>query len=171
MAPEKLMENNPKKPPKKRNPDDLGRWFQEYIGGSKSPEEALFKINELLNAGKIENTRKNVRAPLSVPVTFKIGGKSHSASSYTLSQKGAFIKFPNPPKNGTVIEILLKLPDDGGDIRVEGEVVNSITMEDASKKGELSGMAVVFRKIGQEQRRRIDRLVRSHARRMRKAGK
>ena len=155
-----------KRGPKRRHKPDPGLVFQEYLGTSVSPEEALFKINEFLHAGKFESTRKNVRAPLSVPVAYKVDDNTFVGTSYTLSQKGMFVKCPHPPPVDTPINIELQLPDESEFIHAEGEVVHSIPLEDASQQTTISGMSVVFRKIKPEDRRRIDRVVKAFARRM-----
>jgi len=155
-----------KRGPKRRHKPDPGLVFQEYLGTSVSPEEALFKINEFLHAGKFESTRKNVRAPLSVPVAFKVDDKTQVGTSYTLSQKGMFVKCPHPPPLRTQVQIELQLPDESDFIQVQGEVVESIPLEEAARKSSLSGMAVVFGKIKSEDQRRIERAVRAYVRRM-----
>ena len=80
---------------KSRKKKDQGLQIQKYLGSSASPEEALFKINEILYSGQYETTRKNVRAPVSLAVDFKVGDNSYAATTYTLSQKGAFIPRTN----------------------------------------------------------------------------
>jgi len=169
MSNDKNQQKQPK-PARRRRDKDVGLWFQKYLSGSSSPEETLFKLNEFLNAGKFENTRKHVRAPVSVPVTFKFNNSVHKASSYTLSQRGAFIKCVDPPEAGKTVDLEIRIPDDSDAIEVKGRIVDSIPMELASRKGTLSGMAVVFRKLSAEDRRRIDKYVRAVAKRMRKTG-
>lgn len=156
-----------KKISRRRRREDLGLWFQDYLGASSTPEETLFKINELLSAGRIENTRKNVRAPISVAVSFRFDDEVFVSHTYTLSQRGLFLKWPSPPPEGTRIELEIHLPDTGEVVSALGSVVNSTTLSEAADKGELSGMAVVFDRIRTEDRRSIDRLVRAHARRLR----
>lgn len=153
---------------KKKRKQDPGLVFQEYLSTSNSPEEALFKINEFLHAGTFESTRENVRAPLSVPVAFKVDDKTQVGTSYTLSQNGIFIKCPHPPPVETQVKIDLQLPDQSDFIQAQGEVVQSISLEEAASKGSLFGMAVVFNKIKSEDRRRIDRAVRDFARQMKR---
>ena len=109
-----------------------------------------------------------MRAPLSVPVAFKVDDKTQVGTSYTLSQKGMFIKCPHPPPVQTQVQIDLQLPDESDFIEVEGQVVQSISLEEAANKAALSGMAVVFKKIKPEDRKRIDRVVRAFARRMKR---
>jgi hypothetical protein len=151
---------------KKRRPRDQGRLIQEYLSHSGSAEETLFKINELLFAGNYESTRKHVRAPVSVPVIFRVGEVSYNSSTYTLSQKGAFIKYAEPPLKGTRLNIELFLPDGEPRVQAEGEVVQSAALNDAMRRADISGMSVVFKKIKPEDRRRIDKLVRSQARKI-----
>jgi len=147
--------------------EDLGLWFQGYLGASQTPEETLFKINELLSAGHIESTRKNVRAPISVAVSFRIEGEVHITHTYTLSQRGLFLKWASPPPEGTRVEMEIHLPDSSEVVLAEGLVVNSVPLSEAAVKGALSGMAVVFDRIRAEDRRALDRLVRARARRIR----
>ena len=157
-----------KKSSRKKREDDLGHWFQEYIGDSRSPEETLFKINELLASGVIPNTRKNLRAPISITVSFKVDEEINVSRTYTLSSSGLFLKWPRPPALGAPIEMEIHLPDRGDVVAADGVVVQSVPMEVAAAKGILSGMSVVFNRIKSEDRRRLERLVRFHARRLRK---
>ncbi|HUT53458.1 MAG TPA: PilZ domain-containing protein [bacterium] len=157
---------------RKKRPKDAVLRFQEYLTSSSSAEEVLFKINELLYAPGAESTRKYVRAPVSIPVVFKIGEQSFSSTTYTLSQKGAFIKFTDPPAKSTRIIIELHLPDGGEVARMEAEVVHSASLQEAMSRADVSGMSVVFKKMKPEDRRRIDKLVRARARKMKsRAGK
>lgn len=171
MSSEEQPLSEAKRISRRKQKRDPGIWLQEYLAGSASPEETLFKINELLHAGQIENTRKYVRAPLSAPVIFRLGESTAMGISYTLSQKGMFIKCPNPPAVGSRLQIGLALPDGGDALQLEAEVIQSNPLSKTARNSNLSGMSVVFRKISAEDRRRIDRLVRAHARRMRKTTK
>lgn len=135
--------------------------LQQYLGRQTSPETTLFLINELLNAAEHKELRRNVRAPIKVPVSFQLGSKVHKASSYTLSQKGMFIKFPHPPAAGTEMELSFELQDGGPPILARGEVVASAGLSEAMERAAISGMSVVFIKIAKDDRRRIDRVVRA----------
>jgi len=156
---------------RKKRTKDPGRLIVDYFSKPNSPEETLFMINEILFSSEHENTRKHVRAPISVPVAYKINNKTHVSSSYTLSQKGAFIKSPEPLPEGTKIEVEIALPDGGDPVRVEGEVVQSLPLKEARERANISGMSVVFRRISQENRRRIDKLARAQARKIKKRKK
>lgn len=156
-----------KKVSRRKRREDLGLWFQDYLNASRTPEEALFKINELLAASRIESTRKNVRAPISVAVSFRIDGEVNLSHTYTLSQRGLFLKWASPPPEGTRLELEIHLPEGGEVIAAEGVVVNSVPPSEASSKGALVGMAVVFDRIRSEDRRSLDRLVRAQMRRLR----
>ena len=135
--------------------------LQQYLGRQTSPEVTLFLINELLNTAEHKQLRRNVRAPINVPVSFRLGAAVHKATSYTLSQRGMFIKFPHPPAAGSELELSFELQDGGGPIRARGEVVASAGLSEAMERAAISGMSVVFTKIGKEERRRIDRVVRA----------
>jgi hypothetical protein len=148
---------------------DPGLQLQEYLSRTASAEETLFMINELLFSGQNQGTRKNVRAPVSVPVTFRLGSTVHRASSYTLSQRGMFIKFPDPPVPGTVMELEFALPDNGEAIKTGAEVVQSADLEEAMKRSSISGMSVVFTDISREHRKRIEMVVRGYLKKVPKA--
>lgn len=153
---------------KKKDKKDPGRIIQEYLSDSSSPEEVLFKINEILFARQYESTRRYMRAPVALEVTFKVLGKTYNSSSYSLSQRGMFIKSPSPPPVGVDIEVDFTLPDGGGLVHAEGEVVHASALQQAMKQSSILGMSVVFRKIKPEDRRRIDKLVRSRTRKSKK---
>jgi uncharacterized protein (TIGR02266 family) len=146
-----------------RRQRDPGLRIQRMLVRSDSPEEILFKINELLSAG---SSRKNVRVPVTLPVNYRAADKDFSGSSYTLSQGGMFIKSPEPLAEDTVVEVTMTLPGDEGAIWIEGKVVERVSPDQAREKSGISGMAVVFRKIKTGDQRRIDRFVRSRARHM-----
>jgi len=148
---------------------DPGLQLQEYLRETSSAEEALFMINELLHAGQHQELRKNMRAPIALPVVFRLGAATYKSSSYTLSQRGIFIKFPEPPPEGTEIEMEFVLPDEGGPIRTRGEVVQSAGLAEAMKRASISGMSVVFSGISREDRRRIDKMVRSYIKKVPKS--
>jgi hypothetical protein len=167
-----MAANEASKALRRKRPKDPAVRLQEYLSSSRSAEEVLFKINELLYAPSGESTRKYVRAPVSVPVVFKIGDNSFSSTTYTLSQRGAFIKFTDPPPKSTRLVLELGLPDGGDAARMEAEVVQSAPLQEAMRRADVSGMSVVFKKMKPEDRRRIDKLVRARVRKMKnRAGK
>ncbi len=168
MDHEKGSEPRVKKQGKRREEKDAGVWIQNYLGKSLSPEETLFKLNEILYADRHRGIRKNVRAPFPVQVSINIDGSVQKSTVYTLSQKGAFIKHPSPPPAGRIIDVYLTLPDEGPLISVKGNVVESIPIDKASAKGVLSGMSVVFTDVSATDRKRIDKLVKDKAKRMQK---
>ena len=147
-----------------RRKSDPGLRIQRLLVKSDSPEEILFKINELLFEPGESGARKNVRAPISIPVTYRAGDKEMGGLSYTLSRGGVFIKSPEPLPENTVVEMTLTLPDEAQAILVQGEVVNRVSSDEAREKSGISGMAIVFRNIRTVDQRRIDRFVRSRAR-------
>lgn len=113
---------------------DPGLRIQRLLVRSDSPEEILFKINELLFEPGDTRPRKNVRAPVSVPVTCRVGDKEIGGLSYTLSQGGVFIKSPEPLPEATVVEMTLALPGEEKAIQIQGEVVHRISPDEARGK-------------------------------------
>jgi len=152
--------------PTYRRKRDPGLRIQRLLVRSDSPEEILFKINELLYEPPEGSTRKNVRVPVTLPVNYRVAGKDFSGLSYTLSQGGMFIKSPEPLPEDTVVEMTLTLPGEEKTIWIEGKVVERISPDKAREKSGISGMAVVFGKIKTVDQRRINRFVRSRARHM-----
>lgn len=147
-----------------RRRTDPGLRIQRLLGKSDSPEEILFKINELLYQAGEGNTRKNVRAPISIQVNYRVGRQDFSGLSYTLSRGGVFIKTARPLPESTVVELTLLLPGEEKAIPVEGEVINRISPDQAREKSGISGMAIRFLRIRSMDQHRIDRFVRSRAR-------
>lgn len=152
-----------------RRREDPGLKFQKLISSARSPEEVLFKINELLFMAEDSSTRKNVRAPVAVPVRYRVGGVAFSGITYTISREGLFIKSREPFPRDTLVELEIELPDVEETVAAEGMVVHCISLHDAKAKGGISGMALVFNRIKATDRRRLDRFVRSRAREIYKA--
>ena len=149
---------------------DNGIRIQKYLTSSSSPEEMLFKINEMIYSQAGSSSRRNLRVPVSIPVSYRIGGDDFTGDTYTLSQDGLFIKTPEPLEKNTSISLKLNLPGDSKEIKAEGEVIDCMSPDDAVSGGALSGMAVVFHKIKQEDRKRIRRYVKARAKDLFKAG-
>jgi len=145
---------------------DPGRRIQRLLVQSGSPEEVLFKINELLFQPGEGIARKNIRAPVSLPVNYRVAGRDYAGLSYTLSQDGLFIKSPDPFPKDTILDLELTLPGEDKPILIQAEVVHRTLLDEARLKSGISGMAVVFRRIRSLDQRRIDRFVRSRARQM-----
>jgi hypothetical protein len=148
---------------RRRRRKDDGLKIQQYLTKSSSPEEMLFKINEMIFTQAGKSSRKNLRVPVSVPVTYNVKGNNFKADTYTLSQDGLFVKTSNPADKNSLISISLQLPDESSEIEAEGEVISTTLPDDALSMGGLSGMTVVFRKIKQGDRKKINRYVRSKA--------
>jgi len=156
------MAEQKNRPYRRRN--DPALQIQRLLAHCHSPEEALFKINELLYQSTEDSTRRNVRAPVSLPVSYRVGNREFNGLLYTLSQEGMFIKSPKPLPENTLLDLELILPGDEKTIAIEGEVVHRTSLDDARRRSGISGMTVVFRKIRGQDQRRIDRFVRSRAR-------
>lgn len=153
----------------RRRRADNGLRIQKYLTSSSSPEEMLFKINEMIYSQAASSSRKNLRVPVSIPVDYRIEDNDFKADTYTLSQDGLFIKTPEPLEKDSSISLKLNLPGDSKEIKAEGKVIGSMSLDDAVGGGALSGMAVVFRKIKQEDRKRIRRYVKARAKELFKA--
>ena len=149
-----------------RGRSNPGFQIQRIFAHSNSPEEVLFKINEFLYNPDEGRTRKNVRVPISLPVNYTVGDKAFNGLSYTLSQEGLFLKSPEPLPEDTKVTLELTLPGEEKRIVIEGEVIHRTSLNEARQQSGISGMVVVFRKIKGQDQRRIDRFVRSQARRM-----
>lgn len=149
---------------------DPSLFLQDYLISSETPEEVLFKINEILFREKSESTRKYDRAPLSLPVVFEYSGSRYRCSSYTLSQMGMFVKCADPPPPKSSIKMEIGFPDGDGELWLWGEVVYSKSLEEAKEDASLSGMSVVFSNVSQKDRRRIQRLVKAWLRKSGKVG-
>jgi PilZ domain len=139
-----------------KDPESL---FKHYIEGSGTDEDILFEINELLHSGKYESTRKNVRAPLAIKVVFKTNGEEFTGESYTLSNRGIFIKHPSPPPVSTPVEVTFTIPSHKTPINVSGKVVQSTAIDEATKKRSLAGMSIVFDSIDPKSANNIDEMV------------
>lgn len=150
----------------RRRRADPGIRIQDYLTSSSSPEEILFKINEMIYSQESASSRKNIRVPISIPVSYRVQDKSYDTNTYTLSRDGVFIKTPAPPAKSTQISLVLSLPDDAEAIEAEGKVINSLAFQDALSENAVSGMAVVFSSIRDSDRRRIHRFVKSKARKI-----
>ena len=158
-----------RKNPSYRKRTDPSLKLHKVLSKSSSAEEVLFKINELLYQAREESTRRNVRVPVSIPVVYRVGEQDFNGLSYTLSQEGVFIKSRAPLPKETSLDLELMLPGQDQGILIAGEVIQSTPPGDAREQSGISGMAVIFRKIRTQDRRRIDRFVRTRARRMFKA--
>ena len=142
--------------------------FEDLVDGLITNEDTLFGINEFLHSGNHQSTRKNVRAPLAIKVIFRIGNEEFLGESYTLSSQGIFIKHPSPPPVSTPIEISLNFPDHKHNITASGKVVQSTSIGEASKKGVLAGMSIVFDSIDSKSSSMIDEMVRNKIKRIKK---
>ncbi len=150
----------------KRRSNDPSLLIEDFLKNAGSPEEVLFKVNELLASQEVTSSRKNVRVPVVLPVQYNSSGKSFNAETYTLSQEGVFIKTPKPLPISSELEVQFILPGDKKDISIVGEVVHQSTMGDTDNSHVLSGMVVIFKDIRDRDRRRIDRFVRGQAKQM-----
>lgn len=135
--------------------------FQNLFVRSKDPEELLFKINEFINSQRISSTRKNIRVAVSIPVVYWVNDEEIISSTYTLSKQGMFIKTSNPLDVNSKLELIIKLPTTNEIIKAEGEVLSSISPEEATEKGGIAGMAVIFRKIKQKHQKELEKFVRT----------
>jgi len=149
---------------------DPSLFLQDYLISSSTPEEVLFKINEILFGEQAESTRKYDRAPISLPVVFEYNGARYKCSSYTLSQMGMFVKCADPPPSQSNIRMEIEFPDEDGNLFVNADVLYSKSIEKAKEDASLSGMSVVFTNVSQKDRRRIQRLVKAWMRRAGKVG-
>lgn len=124
--------------------------------------------NELtLEDGSPANRRRSARVP------FRVWAENHGFEEFCiwlaaediskdfkfcyrtsdLSPEGVFLETNTPLEAGTEMDLAFRLPDDGREVRVQGEVVRIVARGDPSGP---AGMAVLFREVDPAVRARID---------------
>jgi len=106
-----------------------------------------------------EERRRSHRVPLALRVlVHPDGGDPVEACARDLSKDGVFVFTPVPYDAGAAITLDIDL--EGHDpIRIDGEVVRSQIVREYGSGFGLSGMAVHFERLRDEDRMRLDRLV------------
>lgn len=99
-----------------------------------------------------------------VPTRMQVGWSSPKeflvAYSENISRGGIFVSTPSPPPLREVVELLLELPDDEAPARTHAEVVQRVTVQEATA-GRVAGAGLQFVGGDDAFRERLDRCIES----------
>ena len=121
-----------------------------------SPEQIVFRVNRLLFSGKVCD-REEPRAPVSIPLDFSVGDKSHTSFLLNISASGLFLYTKEELLPGTLLQIRFVLPGAKEVMDLKG-IVRWSTNPDASKNY-FNGAGVLFTYISDKDKKTIRRFV------------
>jgi len=101
--------------------------------------------------------RRSDRAQFLVRVDYSTVDEMFSEFTRDINEGGLFIETDNPRPAGTLVSMVFNLPGSDEPIRTEGRVVRINAGED----GLMQGMGIEFDDLSDDDRRRIDQLVRT----------
>lgn len=96
----------------------------EHISHTMSPEEIIFKVNNIVY--RSNNERKSPRVTVNIDVEYECQGKRYKSKITTISLFGLFISSLNPLQNNARIKLAFFLPREGKKIEATGRVLYSI---------------------------------------------
>ncbi len=125
-------------------PNGWFAWFQDLDGNT---------------LGMMRRRRLEPRFATVFPVS--LPGDDPTVMKYVknLSRKGAFIKTNKSPPVGSLITVMLRLPDGGEPIETGARVVRVVTQEQAKESGALEGVGVRFETPSPKLQARLDALI------------
>ncbi len=123
-----------------------------------SQEEFLYLVQSFV-VPKVLVERKNFRALVGLPVTYKIAEKELSSVSFTLSRDGIFIRDMNPPAAGSIVELKIFTPNRAEPLRTQAEVLYAVPYFVGVNLFHVAGFAAKFIDLPEEDRVLIDEVV------------
>ena len=106
---------------------------------------------------KIER-RGSPRAEIVVRVNYQNVDSLFSEFARNINDGGIFVETDNPQPTGTNIELEFKLPGANRPIEVVGNVVRSVSADQAESDG-AAGMAIEFENLGSDARQQINEII------------
>lgn len=101
--------------------------------------------------------RKHARRKIDVLVRLKILDKEIECPARELSEGGLFVIMDNPLEIGTKTNLILKVGSDS--LKLEGEVVFSITKKKADAQSREPGIGIRFINLGSDLKNKINSLI------------
>ncbi|MDB5039127.1 MAG: hypothetical protein JWQ35_2655 [Bacteriovoracaceae bacterium] len=129
------------------------------VNKSASQEEFIYLVQSFVIPKPIGKERKNYRALISVPTTFKLNGKMTSSTTFTLSRDGAFVRDMNPPSSGDIIDFEIFAPGKGGLMKTKAEVLYAVPYFVGVTRFHVAGFALRFIDLTPDQRDHLDEVV------------
>jgi hypothetical protein len=96
----------------------------EHISHTMSPEEIIFKVNNIVY--RSHNVRKSHRVTVNIDVEYECQERWYKSKITTISLFGLFISTLNPLQNNARIRLAFFLPPEGRKIEATGRVLYSI---------------------------------------------
>ncbi len=106
---------------------------------------------------KIER-RASPRAEIVVRVNYQNVDSLFSEFARNINDGGIFVETDTPQPTGTNIELEFKLPGANRPIEVVGNVVRSVSADQAESDG-VAGMAIEFENLGSDARQQINEII------------
>jgi type IV pilus assembly protein PilZ len=102
--------------------------------------------------------RASPRAEIVVRVNYQNVDSLFSEFARNINDGGIFIETDTPQPAGTNVELEFKLPGGNRPIEVVGNVVRSVSADQAESDG-VAGMAIEFENLGSDARQQINEIV------------
>lgn len=101
--------------------------------------------------------RKNFRALVTIPVTYKYQEQNMASNTFTLSRDGMFIRDMNPPPSGEILELEVFTPKKI--LKTRAEVLYAIPYFVGVNRIHVPGFAVRFIDLTEEERDQVETVV------------
>jgi uncharacterized protein (TIGR02266 family) len=104
-----------------------------------------------------ENKRRSARLHHELPVAYRTVGSFLSDWATNISQGGLFINTRKPLAVGTVVKLIIQLPDTAFPVDITGKVTRVI--EFGNRANQVPGMGIQFIDVDEAKRARLERFV------------
>ncbi len=104
-----------------------------------------------------ENKRRSARLHHELPVAYRSVGSFLSDWATNISRGGLFINTRKPLPVGTVVKLIIQLPDTAFPVDIKGKVTR--VTEFANRANQVPGMAIEFIDVDESKRAMIERFV------------
>ncbi|MFC2173667.1 response regulator [Acidobacteriota bacterium] len=133
-----------------------------YLNKTASMERILFEVNTILYPDE-KNVRKAYRAPVNLPVTFRIGTETVISTAFNLSVEGIFIIVQDrePPQVGETLDLKFWVPNTDRLMEMRGEIMWRNGFDDTLKKTHPPGMGVKFINMDDKIRKTMEEFLKS----------
>lgn len=105
--------------------------------------------------------RNTLRVKAKVKIRFKNVDAFISEYTHNISRGGLFVRTNKPCANGTMVEVVLVMPDTGKEISAISEVIHVVTPETATKDHPV-GMGLHIKDISSSDQELIEELIKKH---------
>ncbi len=127
------------------------------VNKSASQEEIMYLVQSFVMPKPPGMERKNYRALMALPISYKYDGRNFASNTFTLSKDGLFVRDMNPPPSGQIVDLEIFTPKKI--MKTKAEVLYAVPYFVGVNRFHVPGFACKFTDMSESDREELDTMV------------